>query len=56
MGYLVNTQVKNFAKSKNLDLTADFADEADKKVLALFEEAAKRAVANGRKTLMPRDL
>ena len=49
-------------KSKIKELTAgysvsgDFADELDRKVKSMIENAISRAKANARKTVMARDL
>lgn len=40
----------------DLSVAAEVADELNKKVLKLLEDAAIRAKANGRRTLQARDL
>ena len=54
---VVRSQVKNYAKvdDKTLNITEDFYEELNKKVVRLIEEASKRAKANNRTTLMGRD-
>ncbi|MBW2979383.1 DUF1931 domain-containing protein [Candidatus Woesearchaeota archaeon] len=38
------------------NIASDFAEALDKKVQELIKEASKRAEANGRKTIMAKDL
>jgi histone H3/H4 len=54
---IVRSQVKNYAKvdDKVLNITDDFYEELNKKVIALIESASRRAKANKRNTLMGRD-
>jgi len=40
----------------NFNVASDFADELDNKVKMLIADATKRADANGRKTVMGKDL
>ncbi len=50
--------VKSALKSAvpGFNIASDFAEALDKKVQELIKEAAKRAEANGRKTIMAKDL
>tara|TARA_B100000315_G_C14164218_1_gene401480 strand:- start:220 stop:402 length:183 start_codon:yes stop_codon:yes gene_type:complete len=54
---IVRSQVKNYAKvdDKTLNVTEDFYEELNKKVIALIEDASRRAKLNNRTTLMGRD-
>lgn len=51
---VVKAKVKEYAEGCNV--AGDFAEELSKKVVQLVKEAAKRAEANGRKTIQPKDL
>ena len=55
---VVKAKIKEYAKveGKLLNVTGDFADALSKKVVQLIEEASKRAKANSRNTVMPKDL
>ena len=56
---VVKAQIKEVAKGpagEQLSVSGDFADALDKKVSDLVCEACKRAKANGRNTIMPKDL
>ncbi|MCK5283427.1 MAG: DUF1931 domain-containing protein [Nanoarchaeota archaeon] len=55
---IVASRVKELAKteSRQLNVAADFSDELTKKVEQLIADACKRAVQNGRTTVMPKDL
>ena len=56
---VVKAQIKEVAKGpggEQLSVAGDFADALDKKVNDLVVEACKRAKANGRNTVMPKDL
>jgi len=54
MSIVVKAQIKDVAE--NFNIAGDFADELDKKVRELIKEAASRAEANGRRTIMAKDL
>ena len=51
---IVKAAVKEALDDKNV--AADFYDALDEEVEALLEDAARRADANDRKTVQPRDL
>jgi len=51
---VVKAKIKDVAKGYNV--AGDFADALSSKVEALIKEACKRAEANGRKTVMAKDL
>lgn len=51
---VVKSQVKEVIRSYNI--SGDFVDVLDKKVKRLIEDAVERAEANGRKTVMGRDI
>jgi histone H3/H4 len=55
---IVSSRVKELAQheGKQLNVAADFADELTKKAEVMIKEACKRAVLNGRTTVMPKDL
>lgn len=56
---VVKAQIKEFAKGpsgEQLSVAGDFPDALDKKVQELVCEACKRAKANGRNTIMPKDI
>lgn len=54
MSIVVKAKVKELSKDYNV--AADFVDALDKKVTQLVNDALARAQANGRKTVMARDL
>jgi len=54
MELIVKSRIKDAVK--DLNVAGDVPGELNKKVLQLIEEAAKRAKANGRRTLQARDL
>lgn len=55
MAYLiVKSAVKEVLNDHNV--SADFYDALDEEVADLLDDAAKRAEANDRKTVQPRDL
>ncbi len=56
MSYVVASKVKDLLKSKGMMTAGDFADHLSKEVEALVSKAAKRAGANGRKTVRGDDL
>ena len=51
---IVRSKIKEFAKDMNV--ASDFAEALNEKAVALINDAVKRAEANGRKTIQPRDL
>ncbi|MEW6063160.1 MAG: DUF1931 domain-containing protein [Nanoarchaeota archaeon] len=51
---VVRSKIKDVAKGMNV--SGDFADALSKKVEELIKDAAKRADANGRKTVQSKDL
>lgn len=51
---VVKAKIKDFVGDMNV--AGDFAEALSEKVEALIKEAAKRADANGRKTVQPKDL
>lgn len=51
---IVKAKVKEFATGYNV--ASDFADALDAKAAELIRAAVKRAEANGRKTVMGKDL
>lgn len=56
MGKLLIVASKIKEISKGMNVSGDFAEALSKKVEKLIEEAARRADANGRKTIQSRDL
>ncbi len=54
MSLIVKAKVKDAAQG--FSVAGDFADALDKKAQDLVKEACKRAEANGRKTVMAKDL
>ena len=53
-GVIIKAKVKDIASG--FSVSSDFADALNKKVAALIKDATKRAEANGRKTVMAKDL
>jgi len=53
-GVIVKAKVKDAASG--FSVSSDFADTLNEKVVILIKEACKRAEANGRKTVMAKDL
>ncbi|HYD03874.1 MAG TPA: DUF1931 domain-containing protein [Alphaproteobacteria bacterium] len=51
---IVKTKIKDMVGTFNV--SADFNDELNKKVKEMIQAAVKRAEANGRKTIMGRDI
>lgn len=51
---IVKSKIKEVASDHNV--AGDFADALDEEVRQLVKDAAQRAEANGRKTLMAKDL
>ena len=58
MGLIVKAKLKEYAKvdDKSLNVSADLADKLNEKVVAMVKEACARAKANGRTTVMAKDL
>ena len=55
---IVASRVKELAKhnERQLNVASDFSDELTKKVELIIADSCKRAVQNGRTTVMPKDL
>ena len=51
---IVRSKIKEVAKDSNV--SSDFANALNEKVKELIEAACERAKANGRKTVMAKDL
>lgn len=51
---VVRTKIKEL--TENYSVSSDFGDALDEKVKLLVKDALKRAEANGRRTVMPKDL
>ena len=51
---IVKSKIKEMVGTFNV--SADFNDELNKKVKQMIQESIKRAEANGRKTVMGRDI
>lgn len=51
---VVKAKIKEYAAGYNV--ASDFSDALNDKVVALIRDAVKRAEANGRKTVMGKDL
>ena len=58
MSLIVRSNIKQYAKvdDKLLNVSGDFADKLNKKVEDAIKEACARAKANGRNTVMAKDL
>lgn len=56
MTFVVASKLKEHVNSKGLMSSGDLPEALSAKVEALVNEAAKRAEANGRKTVRPEDL
>ena len=55
---IVRSKLKDFAKfeGKALNVAGDFAEALTEKVKVIIAEACKRAVENGRSTVMKKDV
>ena len=55
---VVKAKIKDLAKidEKSLNVSSDFYEQINKKVENLIQEACKRARANGRNTVMGKDV
>ena len=55
---IVKAKIKEYAKvdGQLLNVTGDFHEVLAKKVIQMIEDAAKRAKANSRNTVMQKDL
>ena len=55
---IVASRVKELAnyEGKHLNVASDFSDELTKKVEHVIADACRRAVLNGRTTVMPKDI
>jgi histone H3/H4 len=51
---IVKSKIKEMVGTYNV--SADFTEELNKKVKQMIQDAMKRAEANGRKTVMGRDI
>jgi histone H3/H4 len=51
---IVKTKIKEMVGTYSV--SADFTEELNKKVKEMIQDAVKRAEANGRKTVMGRDI
>lgn len=51
---VVKSKIKEIEPEMNF--SGDFADALNEEVIKLIKKAAERARANGRKTVMPKDL
>ena len=51
---VVRTKIKEL--TNNFSVSSDFGDALDEKVKSLVNDAMRRAEANGRKTIMSKDL
>jgi len=58
MSVIVKAKLKEYAKvdEKALNVSADLAEKLNEKVVAIIKEACVRAKANGRNTVMAKDL
>lgn len=58
MSIVVRTKIKELAlaEGKQLNIAGDFAEKLDAEVDAIIKRACARAVANGRSTVMAKDL
>jgi hypothetical protein len=54
--YVKKTEIRSFAKRKDLRVSGDFYDAMDGIVEWHLQKATDRAMGNGRKTLKPVDL
>ncbi|MEZ3145224.1 DUF1931 family protein [Halobaculum sp. MBLA0143] len=52
--HIIKAAVKEYLDEKNV--ASDFYDALDEEVAELLDDAARRAEANDRKTVQPRDL
>lgn len=58
MSIIVKAKVKDFAQldGKSYNVSGDFAEKLAEKAETLIKEACQRAKANGRSTVMAKDL
>lgn len=56
MAYVKKTEVREFAKRKDLRVSGDFYDALDQLIDMYLTKAGERAAGNGRKTLKGVDL
>jgi len=57
MSLIVRSNIKQYTKNEGLNnVSGDFADKLQKKIEELIKEACQRAKANGRNTVMAKDL
>ena len=55
---VIRSRIKDFAKveDKAVNVSGDFGDKLNKKVIEMIKEACVRAKENGRNTVMSKDL
>lgn len=53
-GIIVKAKIKEL--TKEINISGDFADALNQKVIEIVKKAVERADANGRKTVMAKDL
>ena len=58
MGIIVKAKIKEFAvvEGKTMNVSSDFSEKLDGKVVELVKEACLRAKGNNRSTVMAKDL
>lgn len=59
MQLIVKAKIKDFVDQvagERLSISSDFGDELNEKLQVLIKDAIQRAKANGRKTLMAKDV
>jgi histone H3/H4 len=59
MQIIVKTKVKEYVDEiagERMSVSTDLADALNNKVLAMIQESIKRAKANGRRTVMAKDV
>ena len=56
MSFTVKKAIQDYAKKKNVQVSADFYAAIDKKIEGHLDKAVKRCAENKRKTLKPYDL
>ena len=48
---LVQSKVKEYLKTKGVNVSGDFAEQASAKIAVMLDTAVERCKANGRKTI-----
>ncbi len=58
MSIIVKSKVKEYAEleGRKLNVSIDFSEQLDKIVKDIVQAACKRAIANGRSTIMVKDI